>query len=209
MASELPTTDPVSPRLVLASASRSRAALLDNAGVAVDIRPADLDESIIKEEMLQKYAEPAAIAQALADAKAMQVSARQPGSLVLGADQVLVCEGRLFDKPVDNKAAAETLRALAGRRHDLISAVAVARAGAVIWRHQDRARLWMRHLSEDDIAWYLGRAGADVLSSVGAYQLEGLGARLFERIEGDFFTILGLPLLAVLDFLRGHGIVRP
>ena len=150
-------------------------------------------------------ASPALVAQCLAEAKALAVAAREPDALVIGADQTLELEGRRFDKPASRVAAAAQLRALAGRRHRLHSAVAVARGPAVAWRHRASVELAMRPLKDAEIADYLDRAGDAVLGSVGAYQVEGLGITLFDSIGDDWFAILGLPLLPLLGYLRGVG----
>lgn len=147
------------------------------------------------------------VALALADSKARAVAARRPGALVIGADQILECEGRWFDKPSTVAEAARHLRALRGRTHRLICAVVVVRDGERLWRHVAEARLTMRRFSDRFLDDYLASGGPAVLESVGAYRLEGLGAQLFETIEGDYFTILGLPLLPLLDFLRGERVV--
>jgi septum formation protein len=144
------------------------------------------------------------VALALADSKARAVSARRPGAIVVGADQILECEGRWFDKPATVEEAARHLRALRGRTHRLVSAVVAVRDGERRWRHAAEARLTMRDFSDRFLEDYLARSGPAILESVGAYRLEGLGAQLFARIEGDYFTILGLPLLPLLDFLRGE-----
>ena len=135
----------------------------------------------------------------------MRVSARHTGALVVGADQILDSGGYWFEKPADAEAARAQLKALRGKRHTLVSAAAVVRNGSVVWRATDRAHLTMRDFSDEFLDAYIVTAGAELLQSVGAYRLEGLGAQLFERVEGDFFTILGLPLLPLLGFLRGHG----
>jgi len=135
------------------------------------------------------------------------VSASAPGALVIGADQTLECGGALFDKPASADEAARQLRSLSGRTHRLVSALCVARDGAVEWRHAQEARLTMRRLSDDFIADYLSRAGPAALGAVGSYHLEGLGVNLFSRIDGDYFTILGLPVLPLLAFLRGEGAI--
>ena len=145
-------------------------------------------------------------AEALARAKAEAVSPRHSGALVIGADQILECAGTWFDKPPDAKAAARQLESLCGRTHRLVSAVCVVRDGGRLWHMVEAARLTMRPLSEAAIAAYLEKAGPEALDSVGAYRLEGLGAQLFSEIEGDYFAILGLPLLPLLAFLRQHGI---
>jgi len=146
----------------------------------------------------------------LARAKAEAVARRHPGALVIGADQILESDGRWFEKPKDAADAAATLKALAGRTHRLISAVAVSRDDGTAWEHVETARLTMRRLSDADIGRYLKDAGPAVLESVGAYRLEGIGARLFTAIDGDYFTILGLPLLPLLGFLRAASAIdRP
>ncbi len=202
----MPATD-AAPGIVLASASAARAAMLRAAGVAVEIDPARIDESEIKRSLGAENATAAAIAETLAELKAVAVSRRHPGRLVLGADQMLDCEGLRFDKPADRAAARDQLLRLGGRRHELVSAAVAVRDGERLWHHIDRARLTMRTLSAEFVDAYLDRAGEAALQSVGAYQLEGLGAQLFRKIEGDYFTILGLPLLPLLEFLRGHGVV--
>lgn len=193
------------PALVLASASPARRALLEAAGLGFEIVPAEVDEAALK--VRHAGLEAAALAGVLADAKAAEVSRQRPEALVIGADQVLAVESELLDKPADRAAAADSLARLQGRGHALISAVSLATQGTVAWRHAETARLVMRPLSDDAIARYLDRAGDDVLASVGAYRLEGLGVTLFERVEGDYFTILGLPLLALLAELRRRGAI--
>jgi len=191
--------------LVLASSSATRARLLADAGLAILVDPAAVDEEEIRAAFLAEGRDAAACAAALAEAKATRVSARHGGALVLGADQILDCGGRWLEKPRDIDAAGAQLRLLRGKRHTLITAAAVVRNSAVIWRTIDRAHMTMRAFSDGFLEQYVGAVGAELLDSVGAYRLEGMGAQLFERIEGDFFTILGLPLLPLLDFLRGHG----
>ena len=194
-------------RLILASGSATRATLLRNAGLAFEQIPAPVDEDELKRSMQAEGADAAATAMALAELKARRVSQRAPGALVIGADQMLVAEGKWFDKPTDRAAAAAQLAALAGKSHRLISAACVFRDGERIWGKHEHATLLMRSLSAGFIAQYLDAVGAAALQSVGAYQLEGLGVNLFARVDGDHFVILGLPLLPLLDFLRGHGIV--
>lgn len=198
---------PTAPPVVLASASRARRTMLEQAGLAVTVDAAHVDEDEVKLAMRADGAGVDAIAEALAELKARRVSARQPAALVIGADQMLECDGVAFDKPRDAAEAATRLRSLSGRTHRLVSAVVVARDGKRIWHDADAARLAMRPLSEPFIAEYLAALGEDALASVGSYQLEGLGAQLFTRVEGDFFTILGMPLLPLLGFLRQHGVV--
>ena len=193
--------------LILASASAARAALLRAAGVAIEIDPAAIDEDAIKAELRRQGIESGPAAEQLAMSKAIAVSARHPNHLVLGADQILICEGGWFDKPADPVAARSQLEMLAGKTHELVTGVAVVRDRAPLWRMSARARLTMRAMGSEGLDAYLAAAGAEVLGSVGAYRLEGLGAQLFDHIEGDFFTILGLPLLPVLAFLRREGIL--
>jgi septum formation protein len=192
---------------VLASASATRAMLLRHAGVPFRVDAASIDEAEAKRSLESGGADAAGLTTALAELKALRVSQRQPGALVLGADQILECNSVRFDKPIDRAQARVQLRALSGRTHTLLSAAVVVRDGERLWQAVDRARLTMRPLGEGFIDDYLGRVGAAALQSVGAYQLEGLGAQLFAKVEGDHFTILGLPLLPLLDFLRGHGVV--
>jgi len=195
------------PPLILASASKSRANMLRAAGVPVEIVPAHADEDAVKDALKAEGASAADCAVALAELKAVQVSQRHHGVLVIGADQMLECEGRWFDKPKDMEGARGHLLAMRGKTHVLPTAAAVALNGAVIWHHVANPRLTMRPFSDAFIDEYLALAGNAVTSSVGAYQLEGPGAQLFSRIDGDFFTILGLQLLDLLAFLREHEAV--
>jgi septum formation protein len=189
--------------LILASQSRARKMLLANAGISFEAVPADIDErSVQKNSCLSA---PGEIAGLLAREKACFVSSKNPGRYVIGADQTLALGNRLFSKPAGRAQAADQLRLLAGHTHELHSAVAVARDGKIVFSDVVVARMTMRPLDESEIDAYLDQAGQAVTTSVGAYQLEGLGVHLFERIEGDHFTILGLPLLALLAFLRGEG----
>jgi septum formation protein len=194
--------------LVLASASRARQALLANAGVAFEVAPAAIDERAAEQPLLKAGATPDDIAVALAMAKAAAVSDPRPGDLVIGADQVLELEGERLTKPQDMESARRQLLQLSGRTHELHSAVAAARAGEVVWQRVETARLTMRRLDPAAIGRYLAEVGDAALTSVGAYQIEGPGIRLFERIEGDYFAILGLPLLPLLAFLRAEGVVE-
>jgi septum formation protein len=195
--------------VVLASASATRAAILAHAGLEVLRDSSGVDEDEIKRSFRREGLDAASCATALAETKAMRVASRHTGALVIGADQMLDCAGTWFDKPRDRDEARAQLLALRGKRHELVSAVAVVRNGAVIWRLVDRSRLTMRAFSDVFLDTYIAALGDDVLSSVGVYQLEGLGAQLFDKIDGDYFSILGLPLLPLLDFLRGHGAVMP
>jgi len=191
--------------LILASRSRTRQMLLDNAGIACEAVPADIDERAVQEA--SKLSEPGAIASLLAREKALAVSAKNPGHFVVGADQTLALGMRLFNKPAGRVQALEQLQALAGNMHELHSAVAVAHDGKMVFADIAVARMTMRQMGEGELLQYLDAAGEQITASVGAYQLEGLGVHLFERIEGDHFTILGLPLLSLLAFLRGQGLL--
>lgn len=195
--------------LVLASASRSRRDMLDAAGVAFEVVPADVDEPALRAQHLKTApaAGPGDIARMLAEAKAAAVSARRPEALVIGADQVLVLDGDLFSKPDSAAAARRDLLRLRGRSHRLHSAVALAQGGKIDWTHGAAATLTMRAFSDNYLDGYLRRCGPEVLASVGAYQIEGPGIGLFERVEGDYFTILGLPLLPLLAELRRRGVL--
>ncbi|MGQ0676951.1 MAG: Maf family protein [Rhodospirillales bacterium] len=199
---------PAGPELWLASASKARAALLRQAGIEPRIEPAGIDEGEIKASLRARGADAAQAVEALAELKATRVSRRHAGALVLGADQMLACEGQWSDKPRDMDDARRQLAALRGRRHELFSAACVVRDGARLWHHGESAGLSMRRFSDDFLDAYLKAVGADALNLVGAYALEGPGVQLFARVEGDFFGILGLPLLPLLDFLRSHGVAR-
>ena len=194
-------------KLVLASGSASRRRLLEAAGVPFEAVPAAVDEDEVKRSMKAEGAEAFDVAEALAELKAQRVSPRFPGTLVLGADQMLVCDGAWFDKPADLEGAAAHLRRLSGRPHHLLTVLCLVRDGTRIWHHRDRAELTMRPLGEAAIRAYLDAVGEAALSSVGGYQLEGRGIQLFRSISGDFFGILGLPLLPLLDMLRTHGVI--
>lgn len=192
--------------LILASASATRARLLEAAGVTVRRQPASVDEGAVKDALQADGVAAGDAAVALAELKAQQIAAQAPeGAIVLGADQILTCEGRWFDKPADAQQARLQLCALSGRRHELWTAAVASRNGGRAWHHLATARLWMRSCSAAFIGGYLAALGPDALSSVGSYQIEGLGAQLFARIEGDHFAIQGLPLLEVIEFLRVQG----
>ena len=192
--------------LILASASPSRRQMLLNAGLDFEIVPSGVDEDEVKRSLLGERAPAQDIAATLAEMKAVRVSTRRPGAMVIGADSTLACDGRLYDKPAGLAAARAQLKALSGRTHELVSSVVVAQNGARLWHTTETGRLTMRPLTDSFLDAYLARAGEVVCASVGAYQLEGLGAHLFSRIEGDYFTVLGLPLLPLLVFLAEHGI---
>jgi septum formation protein len=193
--------------IVLASASSARAALLRAAGIPILVDAAAIDETEVRASLQAARAGPAAVAEALAELKAQRVSRRHAGRLVIGADQVLERDGVLFDKPADLAAARDQLLALRGRRHQLVSAAVLVRDGQRVWHHVDRADLEMRDFSPGFLDRYLEVVGEATLSSVGAYHLEGVGAQLFASVEGDYFTILGLPLLPLLGILREHGVL--
>lgn len=193
--------------LVLASKSSARRTLLAAAGVPIEVQPADLDERAAEASATSQS--PDAIAAWLAREKAVLVQKRNPGRLVLGADQTLSLDGKRFTKPHDRVAARTQLTALSGRSHELHSAAVLVQNGAVLLETVSTVRLTMRALSEQFLELYLDAAGSTATESVGAYQIEGLGVQLFERLDGDYFAILGLPLLEILRFLRQHGCLLP
>lgn len=193
--------------LILASGSSTRAAMLRAAGVAFEIVPAAVDEEGMKQSLIAEGAGATAIAEALAELKAVRVSASHKEALVLGADQVLEFEGELISKSASMTDAAALLRRLRGKRHMLITAAVLARGGVAVWRQVSRATLTVRDLSDAFIAEYLAQEGEGLLGSVGCYRLEGLGLQLFSRIDGDYFGILGLPMLPLLTALRDRGII--
>jgi septum formation protein len=193
--------------LVLASASQTRAKVLQNAHVAFEVRPAQVDEEAVKESLLAAGAPLHQVADALAELKAVRVSRSAPDAFVLGADQVLAFEGELVSKCADLEDARALLGRLRGRKHELISALVMAKGGSAVWRHVESAALWMRDVSDRFLDDYLAAEGEELLKGVGCYRLEGRGAQLFERVEGDYFTILGLPLVPLLNALRQHGMI--
>ena len=194
-------------RVVLASTSRSRRALLEAGGVPFDVDPALVDEDEVKRSLRAENASATDIAEVLADAKASRVSGRHPGRMVLGADQVLECGGTQYDKPATRMEASAQLKALRGRQHTLVSHAVVRRDGQRLWQASDTALMEMRDVSDAFIEKYLDAAGGEVLNGPGAYRVEELGVQLFRRVRGDHFTILGLPLLPLLDFLRENRIL--
>ena len=191
--------------LVLASGSVHRRELLQNAGLRFAVDPSTLDERAVEAPLAESGAAPDDVALILAEAKAADVSERHPGALVIGADQTLALGDRRFHKPADMEAARRTLLQLSGQTHQLSSAVALVRDGETLWRHVETARITFRELSPALIGRYLAEVGDAALSSVGAYQVERQGIQLMERIEGDFFTIIGLPVLPLLAELRRQG----
>ena len=194
--------------LVLASAAAARAAMLQAAGVSFSIRPARVDEGAVKDAMQAEDPEGRETARMLASLKARRVSANAPAAFVIGADQLLVCGSEWFDKPVNVEDARGQLKRLRGRRHTLVTAVSVVRDGAEIWSDLACPELTMRPFSDDFLARYLKQAGDGILACVGGYEAEGLGAQLLAEIKGDWFAVLGLPLLPLLAFLREHGLVE-
>lgn len=197
-------TDPV----LLASASAARAAMLRDCGVPIETQPARIDEAAVKAAMLAEDAPPRDIADTLADLKAQRIAQRNPGRLVLGADQVLVQAGTLYDKPADLDEARAQLSALRGQAHELLSAAVIYEDGRPVWRHIGRAQLIMRAFSDAFLDAYIDRHGDDLLATVGCYKLEADGACLFSRVQGDYFSVLGLPLLEVLQFFRTRGVIQ-
>jgi septum formation protein len=195
------------PPLVLASASPTRAQLLRAAGVPFEQRPAAVDEASLKEALRAEGVSAGDAAVALAELKAQRVASQMPDAIVLGADQILTCEERWFDKPQDRAEAYAQLGALAGRWHELATAVVAFRGGARVWHHLAVPRLWLRDCSPEFLDAYLDALGEAALTSVGAYQIEGVGAQLVARIQGDHFAVLGLPLLQLLEFLREQGVL--
>ena len=195
------------PRVVLASASSMRAHLLRAAGVPFEQQPAAIDEPSLKEALQSEGVPASDAAVALAELKAERVAAPMPEAIVLGADQILTCEGRWFDKPRHRAEASAQLDVLAGKRHELATAVVAVRGGARVWHHVAMPRLWLRPSSASFREAYLDAVGEAALTSVGAYQIEGVGAQLLARIEGDHFAVLGLPLLELLEFLRAQGVL--
>jgi septum formation protein len=202
-------SEPGRREMILASASASRRRLLEAAGLSFRVVPADIDEAALKRELAGQVpaAGAAAVAQDLARAKARAVSALFPNACVVGADQVLELDDTLFDKPGDLAAARAQLMRLRGKMHRLLTAVSVALGGEIVWQHLQTATMTMRAFSPEFLDWYLAKAGADVVRSVGAFEIEGLGIQLFERIDGDYFAILGLPLLPLLGELRARGVI--
>lgn len=192
-------------QIILASTSKTRRKLLEDAGARLIVTAPMIDETIVKQSIAGS--EPADVAMILAQAKAMSVSEVNRSAIVVGADQVLSLDDRIFDKPTNREEARDQLLDLRGKRHVLTSAVACAIDGNVIWSHDDEAQLAMRPFSNDFLGAYLAALDEQVYDSVGGYQLERLGSQLFEAVEGDFFTILGLPLLPLLEFLRSQNVM--
>lgn len=192
--------------VVLASGSAARAKMLRDAGVTVRTQPVALDEEAVRQSCQAEGMDVAAAAVTLAWMKAERASRKYPGDLVIGADQMLDLDGEWLEKPATAAGLRAQLLKLRGRRHELISAVVAVRDGERLWHTVERARLTVRPFSDAFLEWYLDAAGEAVLSAVGGYHLESIGAQLFSRVEGDYFTVLGLPLLPLLGFLREHGV---
>ena len=194
-------------KLVLASKSPFRSALLKNAGIAFSTASADIDERAVEAPLYETGATPEEVAQVLAEAKALDVSEKSPDAVVIGCDQTLSLGDEIFHKPADMEAARRQLLKFSGKTHQLNSAVVLVKDGKTLWRHVSIARMTMRDLDPGFVGRYLGRVGDTALSSVGAYQVEGPGIQLFEKIEGDYFTIVGLPLLPLLAELRKEKLI--
>jgi septum formation protein len=192
-------------QLILASGSQARAQLMRSAGLMFDIIAPHVDELTVKEALVADGVRPRDVADALAELKAIRVSTSNPSALVIGSDQILLIDGQIISKSSNIAEAAALLRRLSGRRHQLLTAVVLARSGAIVWRHVASAELVMRELSDHFIETYLASEGEAVLSGVGCYQIEGVGIQLFSQIDGDYFGILGLPLLPLLNALRDTG----
>lgn len=195
-------------QLILASGSKVRATLLKNAGLSFERVPSKVDERSIEEPLLEQGVDPKAIAAHLSIAKAKEVSERNPDAYVIGADQILDFDGQRLVKPENLEAARKQLESFSGKSHALHSAACVVRDGLVIWEGLTTATLHVRELSAEFLDWYIAQTGKEILSSVGAYQLEAEGVQLFEKIEGDYFTVLGLPLLPLLSFLRSEKVLK-
>jgi septum formation protein len=196
----------MSARIILASGSPIRREILDGAGLRYEVIVRAVDEAAIKESMLAENSRLRDIADALAEAKSMRVS-RQESGFVIGADQIMVMDDRLFDKPKDMKEARVRLLSMRGKKHELIGAIVICENGVPVWRHICRTMLWVREFSDKFLDWYIETEGEALLKSVGAYRFEGPGAQLFEKVEGGFFGILGLDLLPMLEYLRGRGVI--
>ncbi|NKC03515.1 Maf-like protein [Brucella haematophila] len=194
-------------RLILASKSPFRSALLKNAGIEFSGESADIDERAVEAPLYESGATPEEVAQVLAEAKALDVSEKNPGAVVIGCDQTLSLGDEIFHKPANMEAAGRQLLQFSGKTHQLNSAVVLVKDGETLWRHVSVARMTMRKLDPAFVGRYLGRVGDSALSSVGAYQVEGPGIQLFEKIEGDYFTIVGLPLLPLLAELRKEHLI--
>ena len=198
----------MTPKLILASGSTTRHKMLTDAGVSFDVQKPAVDEEAVKAALIQEGASPRDIADALGDLKARSVAMMHPDAYVLGSDQILVEGKRIFSKAENRAQAKETLQQLSGKSHYLISSAVIYQGGQAIWRTLDQVKLTMRPLGDAFIEDYLDQIGDAAFWSVGSYQIEGRGAQLFTRVDGSHFTVLGMPLLPVLDFLRLHGFLK-
>jgi len=197
------------PRLILASGSTSRKEILLAAGVSFDVIPSSVDEEAIKSKILASGGTPEFLAATLAHEKALEISLSNPDAYVLGADQLLVCEGRVFSKAGSLAEAQSTLRFLRSRKHQLIGALALLRASEPVWQHTETSELWVRDFSDAFLEKYLAAEGSVILGSVGCYRIEAMGAQLFDRVTADQFAVRGLSLLPLLGALREYGIAAP
>ena len=195
-------------RLVLASGSKARLMMLQNAGVDCEAVASMIDEDGYKQAMKAEGASAMEAAETLAEMKALRMYRQRPDAIMIAADQMLECNGIWFDKPQDRDQTRAQLQALRGKRHQLVSAAVVYKEGSRIWGKIDTAHLTMRNFSDDWLEWYLDQAGEEIFHCVGGYQLEGLGAQLFTEVKGDYFTVLGMPLLSLIGFLRDHGVLK-
>lgn len=194
------------PEILLASSSSIRAKMLKDAGLNITVVPVGLDEDTIKQAMIEEGASAAHIAETLAELKTIR-AARNTNDFVIGADQILSCEGGIFSKPASFEEARDQLMSLRGKTHELLTTACIAKGGSIIWRHSDAAQLHMRVFSQEFLEGYLSQHKERVLMSVGGYFLESQGVQLFDWIKGDYFTILGLPLIPLLGFLREQGVM--
>ncbi|RCK53948.1 septum formation protein Maf [Thalassospira profundimaris] len=195
-------------RLVLASGSKARLTMLQNAGIDCEAVASMIDEDGYKQAMKAEGASAMEAAETLAEMKALRMYRQRSDAIVIAADQMLECNGIWFDKPRNRDQTRAQLQALRGKRHQLVSAAVVYKEGSRIWGKIDTAHLTMRNFSDDWLEWYLDQAGEEIFHCVGGYQLEGLGAQLFTEVKGDYFTVLGMPLLPLIGFLRDHGVLK-
>ena len=194
-------------RIVLASESKTRQSILRQAGVEFDVKPARIDEEAIIKSLLTDGATTNDIVDALAEYKALRVAGSNPDGLIIGSDQISACEKKIYSRAQNMEQAKTTLKELRGKSHQLLSAAVIFEDGKPVWRTVSRAQLFMRNYSDEYLDDYLEYCGSDILSSVGCYFLEDKGVNLFSRIQGDYFTVLGFPLLDVLEFLRNRGVI--
>lgn len=197
----------MSVQIILASGSEIRATLLRNAGVTFDVQQPRVDEGAIKTSLTAENAKPRDIADALAEHKARKISERNPSAMVVGCDQILTLEGALISKPATPQEAVDQIKAMRAKAHHLISAAVICENGQPVWRHTGVVKMQMRDVSDSYVSGYVARNWASIRNAVGAYKLEEEGARLFERIDGDYFHVLGLPLLEVLGYLDTRGVL--